>query len=341
MQFELENIFFRFLDWSIESPQILDWLSDVAQLLNQKNLIKKNNEFKHWQNLLNASNGFGLAQSIDLNSPRVNLKNTSLNQEQKEALKTILLKFSPWRKGPFEFFGVHIDSEWQSNLKWDRLEPHLNLKDKKVLDVGCSNGYYAWRALGLDASLVIGIDPSILFFSQFLLIKNALPKELFLANSDSIFPIKQRIFNLPMALEAMPSDFALFDTVFSMGVLYHRQSPIEHLNLLFKKLKNGGELFLETLIIDGDATNVLVPEGNYAGMSNIWFLPSSKALELWLKKVGFSDIKILDLSYTSLEEQRSTEFMQSQSLKDFLSEDQKTTKENLPPPQRILISCKK
>lgn len=341
MQDELENIFTRFLNWSKEEPQVLEWLSQIVLILDTNNLIKKNSEFKHWQNLLSAIGNFGVADNVDFQIAKVSLKKTNLSEHHLSALKKLILKFSPWRKGPFDFFGIHIDSEWQSNLKWERIEPHLDLKDKKVLDVGCSNGYYAWRALGLDAELVVGIDPSILFFSQFLLIKNALPKQAFLPNSESIFPIKQRIFNLPITLEEMPTDFALFDTVFSMGVLYHRQSPMEHLNLLYKKLKKGGELFLETLVIEGDVTSVLVPEGDYAGMSNVWFLPSVKALQLWLRKVGFSDIKTLDLSYTSTEEQRSTEFMQTLSLKDFLSNDSQTTKEKLPPPQRLVLHCKK
>lgn len=341
MQNELENILIRFSAWSKEEPKILDWLGDICKFFTYEKLAKKHGEFKQWQGLVSAAKQFGFADSFDLKSSSVKFHKNNLSQNQQIGLKKILLKFAPWRKGAFDFFGVFVDSEWQSNLKFSRLEPHLDLRGKKVLDVGCSNGYYSWRSLGLDADLVVGIDPSLLFFSQFLLLKNSLQKLTFLPNSDSKFAIEQRIFNIPIGLEDMPKELEVFDLVFSMGVLYHRQSPMEHLDLLHKKLKKGGQLFLETLIIEGDSTSVLVPENEYAGMQNVWFLPSVDALKLWLKKIGFKNIEILDISQTSTEEQRSTEFMQGQSLKDFLNKDLSATKENLPPPKRSLLLCEK
>lgn len=341
MHAELENIFTRLLDLSKTYPQLFALVGQISQILNEQNLNKKNRQFAHWQKILSATANFGQAESFELNSAKVSLKKANMSKNQIAGLKKLILKLAPWRKGPFELFGLHIDSEWQSNLKWDRLIPHLNVKDKIILDIGCSNAYYAWRTLGLDASLVVGIDPSILFFCQFLAIKQALPANAFLASSGSKFPIKQRIFHLPVALEDIQKDLPIFDIVFNMGVLYHRQSPIDHLNLIYRKLKKGGEFFLETLVIEGSATEVLVPEGDYAGMSNVWFLPSVKALKIWLKKIGFVNIKVLDLNQTNTEEQRSTEFMHTLSLKDFLSADLSTTKEGLPPPLRLILRAQK
>src|SRR5690606_39729543 len=31
----------------------------------------------------------------------------------------------PWKKGPFELCGETIDAEWRSDMKWERLAPHL------------------------------------------------------------------------------------------------------------------------------------------------------------------------------------------------------------------------
>ena len=56
-----------------------------------------------------------------------------------------------------------------------------------------------------------------------------------------------------------------------MGVLYHRRSPIDHLLELKGCLQTGGELVLETLVIDGGLGEVLVPENRYAKMRNVWF----------------------------------------------------------------------
>ncbi len=100
-------------------------------------------------------------------------------------------------------------------------------------------------------------------------------------------------------------------------MLYHRRSPIDHLLDLKNCLDSGGELVLETLVVEGDATTVLVPEDRYAQMRNVWFLPSATALQLWLQRAGYRDVRLVDLTPTTVDEQRSTEWMGFQSLPDF------------------------
>ena len=243
-------------------------------------------------------------------------------------VRQALLGLMPWRKGPFDVFGVHVDTEWRSDFKWARVAPHLDLKGKRVLDVGCGNGYYMWRMLGAGAKTVVGVDPNWLFFCQFLAMKHYLPEH--------------NAWHLPFALEELPAKLEGFETVFSMGVLYHRRSPIDHLLDLKDTLVRGGELVLETLVIDGDETDVLVPEDRYAQMRNVWFLPSVKALSLWLRRAGFTDIRCVDISTTTLEEQRSTDWMRYQSLEHFLDQDDPSkTIEGLPAPKRAVLVAKK
>ncbi len=67
---------------------------------------------------------------------------------ERQQLRTALQGLIPWRKGPFHLFDVHVDTEWRSDWKWDRVSPHLDLTNKRILDVGCGNGYYMWRMLG-------------------------------------------------------------------------------------------------------------------------------------------------------------------------------------------------
>lgn len=242
-----------------------------------------------------------------------------------QRLLTALTALKPWRKGPYQLYGITIDTEWRSDWKWTRVSPHISsLKNRLVLDVGCGNGYHCWRMLGAGARCVLGIEPFMLNVVQFTAIKKLY----------GVAPVHL----LPFTLEELPVASQAFDTVFSMGVLYHRRSPIEHLLMLKEHLRPGGELVLETLVIDGNAQAVLLPEGRYANMRNVWFIPSCAALMLWLKRCGFSDCRLVDVTVTSLDEQRSTAWMPSQSLPDFLNpNDLSVTIEGLPAPKRAIV----
>lgn len=243
-------------------------------------------------------------------------------------LQDALKRLKPWRKGPFQLCDTYIDTEWRSDFKWNRVSQHIDLRNKNILDVGSGNGYYGYRMLGAGAKSVIGIDPNWLFLYQFLAVRKYLPEA--------------PIWQLPMTLEEMPEALELFDTVFSMGVLYHRRSPIDHLYQLKGTLRPGGELLLETIVIEGDKEQVLVPEDRYAQMRNVWFLPSVEALILWLERVGFVDVQCVDLAKTTVEEQRTTEWMDYLSLPDFLDpEDDSRTIEGHPAPIRAVIHAKK
>lgn len=140
---------------------------------------------------------------------------------------------------------------------------------------------------------------------------------------------------LPIGIERLPSNLESFDTTFSMGVLYHRRSPMDHLRELKATLKLGGQLVLETLLIEGQLGEVLVPEGRYAMMNNVWFLPSADTLISWLKKCGFKNPRLVDLDQTSTKEQRQTEWMKFHSLAEFLDQnDTNKTVEGHPAPLR-------
>ena len=242
--------------------------------------------------------------------------------------RTLLKAFSPWRKGPWRYFGVDIDTEWRSDWKWNRLAPHISpLAGRTILDVGSGNGYYLLRMLAEGTRLAIGIDPTLLFLYQFNIARRLMP--------DSA------AFVLPFKSEQMPA-FNAFDTVFSLGVLYHRRNPLDHLAELMHFLRPGGELVLETLVIPGDATTVFNPPGRYAKMANVWSIPSTNALETWLWRLGFQHVRTVDVTRTTTEEQRATEWMTFQSLADFLHPDNPDlTIEGHPGPQRaILIATK-
>lgn len=246
------------------------------------------------------------------------------SDETRSQLEQDLRILHPWRKGPFNLFGIHIDTEWHSDWKWDRLKHGIDLQGKMVLDIGCGNGYYALRMFGAGAKRVIGIDPGQKYVMQFYSMKKYLGD----------IPVDV----LPLGIENVPVGLRAFDTVFSMGVLYHRRSPLDHLLELRETLKPGGELVLETLVIEGDETSVLLPEDRYQQMRNVWFLPSVPALSLWLRRSGFSDIRVVNVSPTTTAEQRKTDWMQFQSLQDFVHPDDSTkTIEGYPGPVRAVL----
>ncbi|WP_028672253.1 tRNA 5-methoxyuridine(34)/uridine 5-oxyacetic acid(34) synthase CmoB [Saccharospirillum impatiens] len=253
----------------------------------------------------------------------------SLNDKDQTHLRTALRGLIPWRKGPFRLFDTHIDSEWRCDLKWDRVAPHVSdLTGRCILDVGSGNGYYGWRMKAAGARIVAGIDPSWLSVVQHLAINGYV--------GDATHTV------LPFTLEAMTPDLEAFDTVFSMGVLYHRRSPLDHLAELRAALRPGGELVLETLVVNGNEREAFVPPGRYARMNNVWFLPSPKALAHWLEKSGFEDVHIADVTPTTTEEQRTTEWKPGQSLIDYLNpSDQTKTIEGHPAPMRATLVATK
>jgi tRNA (mo5U34)-methyltransferase len=303
---------------------LAEWANGLQAQLDAK-MTKSHGDLQRWQSALEAlpelvPTRIDLVESFTLDN--------DCDAETRVQLHKALMGLSPWRKGPFDVFGVHVDTEWRSDWKWSRVSPHLDLKGKRVLDVGCGNGYYQWRMLGAGADSVIGVDPNWLFFCQFQAIQRYLPD----------LPA----WHLPFALEDLPANLEGFDTVFSMGVLYHRRSPIDHLLALKDCLVKGGELVLETLVVEGDAQQVLVPEDRYAQMRNVWFLPSVPALELWLRRAGFVDVRCVDVSITTVEEQRGTDWMRFQSLSDYLDPaDHSRTVEGLPAPMRAVIVARK
>lgn len=284
---------------------------------------------------------------------------------------------------------IYVDTEWRSDWKWQRIAPHLSdLRNRRVLDVGGGSGYHGWRMAGgqpkpqsnsqqsqqppsqlkphsqsepqagstqqqtakkTGADLVIIIDPSCLFYHQFMAIRHFICGDDNDGSVDADASYHKQSHNnhypvhyIPVGLEELPEHSQLFDTVFSMGVLYHRQSPFEHLQRLKGQLVKGGELVLETLVIEGDSNQVLVPKDRYAQMNNVYFLPSVAALTLWLTKAGFVEVRCVDVNVTSIKEQRATDWMVYHSLADFLDKkDPSKTIEGYPAPMRAVMIAKK
>ena len=236
-----------------------------------------------------------------------------------------LMSLSPWRKGPFSLFDITINAEWKSNLKWDRLKPVFPLlKNKRIIDIGCGNGYYMYRMLAHDPSFVMGVDPSDLTFFQFYAIQKYLEDK--------------RLSYLPIGWQSLGCFDAYFDVVFCMGVLYHCKSPADLISMCRSVCKRDGVLVFETLIIDGDDDMALCPKDRYAKMPNVHFIPTVPCLLNWLKSGGFSSAEVISNEWTSTNEQRITEWTFPHSLSNCLdSENSRLTVEGYPAPKRVVV----
>ncbi len=278
-------------------------------------------DYPKWQAAIDALPRLTPGQ-ISLQEGAVGCTFPAASPDDLAQLEVCLRQLHPWRKGPFQLGPIHIDTEWRSDWKWERLAAAMgSLADQHILDVGCGNGYFGWRMLGAGAASVIGVDPTLLFCMQHRAIQHYLGHP--------------RHWVLPLGVEELGARHR-FNWVLSMGVLYHRKDPLEHLRQLYALTESGGQCVLETLIVAGD--RVLYPQGRYARMRNIGAIPDLGSLQEWMQDAGFGQIQVVDVSVTSAQEQRSTDWMRFESLDKALDpSDQEKTVEGLPAPRRAML----
>jgi len=249
---------------------------------------------------------------------------SDLNEKKIYEIAKLLM---PWRKGPFEIGETFIDSEWKSYVKYNLLRKHFNLKDKRVADIGCNNGYYMFRMQEDEPKLLVGFDPSPLYKTQFDFINH-------FVKSDIVYEL--------LGVEHLEYYDEKFDTIFCLGVLYHRSDPVAMLKSLYKGLDKKGEVILDTFYIEGEEEIALCPESSYSKIPNIYFVPTIKALKNWCHRAGFCKFEVLETNVTDANEQRKTEWIEGQSLEDFLDKDDASkTVEGYPAPQRVYVRLTK
>ncbi len=301
-----------------DGPLFADWV--------QRFSTSAHGDFTRWQAAMAAL-------------PRLNPTNLSfgdrvsatgpVTRQESEQLQQSLRDFMPWRKGPFQLFDQRINTEWRSDWKWQRLAPHLpNLTGQRILDVGSGNGYFGWRLLGAGAKAVLGVDPTLLFCMQHLAINRYLASD---AN-----------WVLPLKFEELP--VMQFDGVLSMGVVYHRRDPQEHVTALVQQLKPGGWLALESLVMpQGGAIYPATqpkdaPGHRYARMRNVWCVPDTHQMLNWMQQAGCTDVRLVDENITTIAEQQPTPWMTFESLVHTLNpQDPTQTVEGYPAPRRAIV----
>ncbi len=257
-------------------------------------------------------------------------KRSEIDDEEHNQLEKELTMFIPWRKGPFSLFDIFIDAEWQSYQKWNRILPYLNKMEGKIIcDIGCNNGYYLYKIVHHKPEFVLGIDPTYIFKLTF----NYLQK----------FSQEESLQYELMGFRELTFFRQAFDIIFCMGILYHHKNPLDILEICKHALKPNGTFVLESISIPGNESIALFPEGRYANMKGVWFVPTHVCIKNWLKKIGYASIHLASHQEMSEAEQRTTQWAPYPSFGEALdSQDKNITKEGYPRAYRsIYIATKK
>ena len=183
-----------------------------------------------------------------------------------------------------------------------------------------------FKMLSYVPKSITGFDPSVHTYLQFAFLNKF---------------IRSNINYELLGVESLPEYAAKFDTIFCLGVIYHRSDPIKMLKELKTALNPGGELFLDTMYIDMAGDFALTPKDRYSKIPNIYFVPTLSALCNWCERAKFKDFTLLDTKATDLNEQRKTQWIDGESLGNFLDPDDSTkTIEGYPAPKRAYVRVK-
>ncbi len=328
--------------YSLPIDPELDYLVKYKDLVDYDNIISeraKRNEYFGWKGSLPY---YPILEQIEhLSSPDLDAsgsmvtigKDGDLSGEDTIKLQNSLKDLMPWRKGPFNLFGIELDAEWRSDFKWNRISEYMkksgmSLEGKRIADIGCNNGYYMFRMLNENPELVVGFDPQLRYFFQFHAINQLLENS----------PLHYEI----MGVEEIRFYEKFFDVIFCLGVIYHNSDPIGILRKMHASLEKDGVLIIESQGIPGEECVALFPNKVYAKVPGTYFVPTVSCLKNWLQKAQFKDIEVFYTHKLGSEEQRRTEWMDWQSLDDFLDPNDKTkTIEGYPAPIRIYVKAVK
>ena len=171
----------------------------------------------------------------------------------------------------------------------------LDVKNKRILDIGCRDGLFSFEAEKLGAKEVIGIDNDLSPGAVNLLIP--------------YFKSNVKMYELNV-MELKPESFGTFDIIIFPGVLYHLRYPFWALKLIKDVLREGGQLIVETAVFMDDNSRAMLfcpvgVESPYEDTSCTFFNPkglidSLHSLDLFTQKTELFYDKEKSQSHTNL-----------------------------------------
>ena len=160
--------------------------------------------------------------------------------------------------------GVVTPGEDSNRLKLpvlDELGLPRDARGLRVLDVGCSDGYFSFEMERRGAE-VVAVDFVPEQATGFAVAREALGSR-----------VEYRCDNV-YALD--PARYGEFDVVLLLGVLYHLRKPLAALDAVRGVTRAGGRLFLATLLID---EFVQLPDGRTTRLADLH--PDLAGIPLW------------------------------------------------------------
>lgn len=167
--------------------------------------------------------------------------------------------------------GVVTPGEDSNRIKLpllDELGLPRDARGLRVLDLGCSDGFFSFEMEKRGAQIVAAdfVAETATGF--------AVARELL---GSRVEYWTENVYNLD------PGKHGKFDLILFLGVLYHLRKPLAALDAIRGVLKEGGRLFLATLLIDDF---VLLPGGATTTLAAL--NPALSALALWQAYPGDS-----------------------------------------------------
>ena len=138
--------------------------------------------------------------------------------------------------------------------------PH-DLRGKRALDIGASDGYFSFELEKRGAD-VVSIDFVPETYTGFATARKIL--------GSRVDYRMDNVYNLT------PEGYGAFDVVLFLGVLYHLRKPLAALDAIRSVMKDGAQLFVATMLID---EYFLLPDGSTTTLDAV--NPLLKNVPLW------------------------------------------------------------
>lgn len=220
---------------------------------------------------------------------------------QTKDLRTLFDSLKPWHHLIYvDGIPTKTEPAWGEPLDhpipfWGKIRPLLGaIEGKKVLDVGCNDGFFLFECRKLGASRVVGIEADQRFCNHAILINELLDLGGIEIKNISAYDITP--------------DLGLFDITLLLGVFYHLKNPMAVIDKL-------SEITTEMIIIETAIRNSQQDINNrkrgklgnplmefieqpyklsvYDGALN-WWAPNTECVCAMLRSSGFRNTEVIE-----------------------------------------------